>query len=214
MNGTEAADVTKAVAAAPKVADSANNGPLTVTSANIGPQEEIAEPSPPSESAPNAPTPAADPAPTAAPAASAAPASPTGVRPPADRQPTRPGDAEKISFDDLNLGIQADVVYRPFMLTDRAKELDGKRVSIVGYMHGGVESTRGVKEFVLLRNTECKFGPGGQADHLAQVYLAPGETTAFEKKPVKVEGRLKIEPFVGVDGNTWSIYRLEDAQIQ
>jgi hypothetical protein len=134
--------------------------------------------------------------------------------PPADRAPRKPGDAEKITFEDLILGMQADVVFRPFMLTDRAKELEGQRVSISGYMHGGVESTRANKEFILLRNTECKFGPGGQADHLAQIYLRKGTTTEFTAKPVKVEGNLKVEPFEGTDGNTWAIYQLEDAQIK
>jgi len=155
----------------------------------------------------------AEPAP-AAPAASAKrPAA--GQRPPADRTPSRPGEAEKITFEDLNLGMQADVVYRPFMLENsRAKELDGKRVSLSGYMSGGVATTRNIKEFILLRNKECKFGPGGQADHLAQVYLKPGQTTDFTSGAVKVEGRLKIEPFEGPDGNTWSIYRLEDAVVR
>jgi hypothetical protein len=141
------------------------------------------------------------------------PARPTGQRPPADRGPTRPGDAEKVTFDDLNLGMTADMVYRPFLLTDRAKELDGKRVSIVGYMHGGVDSAKNNKEFILLKNTECKFGPGGQADHLADIKLKAGETTRLTREAVKVEGTLKIEPYQGPDGNTWSLYRLEDAKI-
>src|SRR5688500_2579675 len=47
-----------------------------------------------------------------------APAAPptAGKRPPADRTPSRPGDAEKITFEDLNLGMPADVVFREFML--------------------------------------------------------------------------------------------------
>lgn len=149
----------------------------------------------PSES--NDGSPAAQPAPTA------------GQRPPADRGPSRPGEAEKITFDDLNLGMQADVVFRPFMVSDRVKELEGKRISIVGYMHGGQATQRGIKEFILLKNTQCKFGPGGQADHLATVILKPDASTAFTPSPVKVEGTLKVEPFQGPDGNTWSIYRLE-----
>lgn len=149
---------------------------------------------------------AAEPAPS--PPKAAAPS-----RPPADRVAAKPGEAEKITFDDLNVGMQADVVFRPFMLTDRVKELDKKKVSISGYMYGGVSATRGIKEFVLLRNTECKFGPGGQADHLAQVYLQTGVTTNFTPSPIKVEGTLVLQPFEGPDGNTWSIYRLEDARI-
>lgn len=134
--------------------------------------------------------------------------------PPADRTPRRPGEAEKITFEDLNLGLQPDVVFRPFMLSDRVRELEGKRVSIVGYMHPGVATARGIREFVLLRNKECKFGPGGQADHLAQIYLRKGESIDFTPGAVKVEGTLRIEPFQGPDGNTWSIYRMEDAQIR
>ena len=137
-------------------------------------------------------------------------------RPKADRTPTRPGDAEKITFEDIVLGMEADMVFRRFLLTDRAKELDGKRVSISGFMHGAVEAgrQRNIKEFILLRNKECKFGPGGQADHLAQVFLEPKHTTEFTLQPVKVEGTLKIEPYEGSDGNTWSIYRLEDARVK
>jgi hypothetical protein len=129
------------------------------------------------------------------------------------RAPARAGEAEKISFDDLVIGLQADVVYRPWMMGDRPKELDGKKVRISGYMHGGADPVK-TKEFVLLRNLECKFGPGGQADHLANIYLKPGSTTEYPGKvPIKVEGTLKIEPFIGTDGNTWSLYRIEDAAV-
>ena len=112
--------------------------------------------------------------------------------------------------------MQADVVFRPFMISahDRVKDLEGKRISIVGYMHGGQSAQRGIKEFILLKNTQCKFGPGGQADHLANVLLRADNSLAFTPSPVKVEGTLKLEPFQGPDGNTWSIYRLEDAQIR
>lgn len=141
---------------------------------------------------------------------------PAGVRPPADRTPRRPGEAEKVTWEELNLGMQADVVFREFMLegNDRVQELDGQRISIVGYMHGGQTTQRGIKEFILLKNTQCKFGPGGQADHLANVVMREGFTTSFTPSPIKVEGTLKIEPFQGPDMNTWYIYRLESAQIR
>lgn len=138
---------------------------------------------------------------------------PTVQRPPADRTVTKPGDAEKITWEDVNLGMQADVVFRPFMITDRVKDLEGKRLSIVGYMHPP-ESQSGNKKFILLKNTQCKFGPGGQADHLADVHLQEGKTTKYTPSPLKIEGTLVIEPFEGPDGNTWSLYRLENAQIR
>ncbi len=112
-----------------------------------------------------------------------------------------------VTFDDLQLPIQADIVFRPFMLTDQVKQLDGRRIRISGYMLPGVKS-KGIKEFVLLKNTQCKFGPGGQADHLINVIMVQGETARFRDDPVSIEGVLKINPFQGPDGNTWSIYDL------
>jgi len=112
--------------------------------------------------------------------------------------------------------MPADTVYRDFMLAgaDRVKELDGKRVSIAGYMHPGQSTQRGIKKFILLKNTQCKFGPGGQADHLIDVSLREGTSAVFTPRDLRVEGTFKIEPFQGPDGNTWSIYRLEDALIR
>jgi len=150
---------------------------------------------------------------TAAPAAESPAAAPQvkNRTPAADRGPSRPGEAEKITFDDLNIGMQADMVYRPSLFDDhRVKELDGKRVSIRGYIHPGATG-KGIKEFVLLRNLQCKFGAGGQADHLAQVFMQKGSTVDYRLEDVKIEGTLRIQPFEGPDGNTWSIYRLEEA---
>ena len=113
-----------------------------------------------------------------------------------------------ISFDDIDLSMPPDVAFRPFMLTDGVKELDGGRVRLSGYMHGGVSQTRGIKEFILLRNRECKFGPGGQADHLVRVFLHGDVSASYTEKVLSVEGVFKIKPFEGPDGFTWSIYEL------
>ena len=110
-----------------------------------------------------------------------------------------------ISFDDIKLPMQEDMVFRPFMLTERVKELDGKRIRISGYMLPDTR-TKGIKQFVLLKNTECKFGPGGQADHLLNVLMIEGEDARFRSEPISIEGRLFVKPFQGPDGNTWSIY--------
>ncbi len=113
----------------------------------------------------------------------------------------------EISFDEIQLPIQPDMVFRPFMLTDRVKELDGKRIRIHGYMLPDTK-TKGITQFVMLKNLECKFGPGGQADHLINVLMNEGVTARFREDPISVEGVLKINPFTGPDGNTWSIYDL------
>jgi predicted small lipoprotein YifL len=131
------------------------------------------------------------------------------TRPKADREPTKPGDPEKITFDDLILGMQADMVFRPFMLTDRAKELEGKRVRLSGDMLPGV--SKKVKEFIILRNNKCLYGKGGQADHVALVLMKGGHSIEYTSKTVRIEGKLKIEPVNGDDGNTKHLYVLEDA---
>ena len=133
--------------------------------------------------------------------------------------PTTPpdqGDAasvQVIAFEDIQLPIQADIVFRPFMLTDRVKDLDGQRIRIDGYMLPD-SKTKGIKQFVLLKNTECKFGPGGQADHLLNVEMVEGATAEFRDAPITIEGVLTINPFQGPDGNTWSIYDLACEKIE
>jgi hypothetical protein len=130
----------------------------------------------------------------------------------ANRGASRPsssgeGEAIEIVFEDIQLPIQADMVFRPFMLTERVQELDGQRIRIHGYMLPD-SKTRGITQFVLLKNTECKFGPGGQADHLINVLMTNGVTARYRDDPITVEGVLKVNPFQGPDGNTWSIYDL------
>lgn len=119
----------------------------------------------------------------------------------------------EISFDDLKLPIQPDIVFRPFMLTDRVKEMDGRRVHVSGYMLPD-DRRKGIKQFVLLRNKECKFGPGGQADHLINVTLNDNVTAAFTDRAIVVKGVLTINPFNGTDGNTWSIYDLAGESVK
>ena len=105
------------------------------------------------------------------------------------------------------------MVLRPFMLTQRVKDLDGKKIRISGYMLPDVK-TKDITEFVLLKNTQCKFGPGGQADHLINVLMVDGAKAKFRADAISVEGVLKINPFQGPDGNTWSIYDLACERVE
>ena len=165
------------------------NGPLIRASTEVAAEVPVAAPKPPEK-------PAAEDS--------------AATRPKADREPTKPGDPEKITFDDLILGMQADMVYRPFMLTDRAKELEGKQVRLSGDMLSFVASKK-VKEFIILRNNKCLYGKGGQADHVALVLMKEGHTIEYTSKTVRIEGKLKIEPVSGDDGNTKHLYVLEEA---
>ena len=112
-----------------------------------------------------------------------------------------------IAFEDIQINIQEDIVVRPFMFTDQVRELDGKRIRINGFMLGDLQ-TRGIKEFILLKNTECKFGEGGRADHLIRVIMNDGKTAVHRNDAISVEGVFTINLFNGPDGNTWSIYDL------
>lgn len=121
---------------------------------------------------------------------------------------------EVITFDDLNLGMQADMVFRDFLLSERVRELDGQKVRLIGYMHGGVSQLKDLREFVLLRNTECKFGPGGLADHLVRVFVKSEPGAEYSTSAMQIEGILKVNPFQGPDGNTWSVYDIEALAIK
>ena len=119
-----------------------------------------------------------------------------------------------VSFDDLNIGMQKDTRFRPIMLeyeNGRAKNLFGKRINIGGYMNPD-DSLEGVSEFILLKNLSCKFGPGGQADHLIHVVMEDGLTTDFTDAIIYVEGELQLNPFPE-DGPTWSIYDLKATKV-
>lgn len=136
----------------------------------------------------------------------------------ADLPPEKPkGGVQLVSFDDLKIGMPVDAKFRPVMLEandGRVQELFGKQVIVAGYMDP-TDSMKGVTEFILLRNLDCKFGPGGQADHLVRVYLADGTTTSFTDKIVYAEGKLVLNPFPEdpQEPLTYSIYDLKDAKV-
>ncbi len=120
-----------------------------------------------------------------------------------------------ISFDELNLGMPEDSKFRPMMLqvnNGRAEELNGARISIGGHMNPPDQLT-GLNEFVLLKNKDCKFGPGGQADHLMRVFMKDGKTTDYTDAVIYVEGILTIKPFPEDGPSTWSIYDIEATSV-
>ncbi len=114
-----------------------------------------------------------------------------------------------VGFEGLTFNLQPDVVFRPGFMPAAITELNGKKIRVQGYMHAGVQKREGLTSFILLQNTECKFGPGGQADHLIKVKLAGNLKTNYSTKLITIEGVLTIAPFKGIDGNTWSLYDME-----
>jgi hypothetical protein len=181
-------------------------GPTTENSA-AGVGHEVPEPTPgsaPASADPTNPTTTESAGETSS--AESPAVAPTGDTPTA-APPSQRAGVMAINFDELNLQMQPDMVYREWMLTDRVKELDGRTVRIAGAMLADNQQ-KGVKEFVLLKNKECKFGPGGQADHVINVVLKGELEVSFTVNSVEVEGVLKVKPLNGASGNTDTVYEL------
>jgi hypothetical protein len=123
--------------------------------------------------------------------------------------PTRdPSQLQDITFDDLKINMEADRVFDRSMLTDRVEQLDGCRVRIRGFVFPGVFQQEGIEKFPMVMNTQCKFGPGGQAHHIIMVDMVAGQTVNFTVRPLTLEGRLTLKPLEGPDGNTWALYHM------
>jgi hypothetical protein len=118
-----------------------------------------------------------------------------------------------ITFDDLKLDMPLGTLFDRSMLTPQAEQLDGKHISLKGFIYaGGVFQSTGIKSFPFVMNTQCKFGPQGLAYCVILVDLVEGVTTDFTTSPVTVEGKLSVRPF-NADGFTWSVYHMEGLRV-
>jgi hypothetical protein len=140
---------------------------------------------------------------------------PTGNSAPSDAhlpasipKPRSDGRPISITFDDLALEMKEDSVFDPRLLTPRVKQLDGQRVCIRGFIYPSVMQQTGITRFPLVKNTECKFGPGGVAHHIIVVEMQPKVSTSFTVRPIAVEGVFTVRPWTGPDGMTWTIYHM------
>lgn len=133
--------------------------------------------------------------------------------PAAARKPRDPDQLQSITFADLEIGIKEDLVINRSMLTEKVRQLDGCRVRIRGFIFPGIFQQSGIEKFPLVMNTECKFGPGGQADHVIIVDMVKGVTASYTMRAIAVEGRLSVQPWTGPDGNTWSLYHIQGERI-
>ncbi|MEM9586838.1 MAG: DUF3299 domain-containing protein, partial [Planctomycetota bacterium] len=100
----------------------------------------------------------------------------------------------EITFDDLKFDIKKDAPFDESKLTDVIKKLNGKRVSLSGYMlPSSLFKNHGIGKFVLVRdNQECCFGPGASLFDCVFVELKDGVTTNFTVRPVVVSGKFVI----------------------
>jgi hypothetical protein len=121
---------------------------------------------------------------------------------------------EAVTWERLDLGMEPDSVYEPWMLTTRVKVLEGKTVRITGFMSGAILQKSNIRTFPLMREKECPFGVGGQAHHVVEVELAGSLRTEFTTEPVTIEGVFCVKPWTGPNGKTWSLYRLDGARVK
>ncbi|QDT67355.1 hypothetical protein MalM25_02520 [Planctomycetes bacterium MalM25] len=117
------------------------------------------------------------------------------------------------TFDDIKFDIEPDGDFERSMLTDKIRELDGRRLRIRGYILPTARK-RGIKEFVLVRdNQECCFGPGAALYDCILVKMHEGESTEFSVRPVAVEGAFRVEEFYGPDERPLAIYQLKGEKV-
>ena len=127
----------------------------------------------------------------------------------ADRPDKSAAQKRDITFDDILLDLKKGDPYKPELLTDKVKKLDGKPVKIRGYILPGFQQS-GIKQFVLVRdNNECCFGPGAALHDCILVEMVGDATTDFTVVPVSVEGKFTINEVLGPDGKHLAIYHLD-----
>ncbi len=126
-----------------------------------------------------------------------------------DALAAKPSD---ISFDDLKFDIEPASRYEPSMLTDEIKALDGEVVKIRGFMWPSFQQ-RGITAFVLLLNTQCKYGSAKDPVWCnIRVTMEDGETASFSTRPMTIEGKLKIDLVKGEKYDI-SLYAIDDARV-
>jgi hypothetical protein len=97
-----------------------------------------------------------------------------------------------------------------------AKELDGQRVFIKGYVFPG-QQQRGIKEFLLVRDKgDCCFGGNPRLTDRIQVTLADPQRLTFSPRLHKVAGtfRLDMRPSKAIDAGGQVYYYLDDCQLR
>ncbi len=123
----------------------------------------------------------------------------------------------EISFDDLKFDIEKGGDYDPSMLTDEIRGLDGKRISIRGFiLPSTLFRETNIDEFVLVRdNQECCFGPGAALFDCVVVNLVGGTRTDFTTRAVTVSGTFRLKEYRYPDGvGHFAIFNLEGTSVK
>ncbi|MCU0879340.1 MAG: hypothetical protein MUF06_16275 [Pirellulaceae bacterium] len=138
---------------------------------------------------------------------------PANEQPAATELPDTAG-LRTVTWEELDLGMEPDSVYQPWMMKTSVAELVGKPIRITGFMCGAIFQKENVRNFPLLRERECPFGVGGQAHHVIEVDLPQDLRTSFTTEPVTIEGTFSVRPWTGPNGKTWSLYHVKGTKVE
>lgn len=129
-----------------------------------------------------------------------------------------------INFDDLKFDLEKDAPFDPELITDELKFLDGRDVTLRGYiLPSTLFSETNISQFVLVRdNQECCFGPGAALYDCVMIQMVEGNTTDFVTRPVTVAGRFVIDtesyrypPGLSPNGAThMAVFRIEGLKVE
>ena len=118
-----------------------------------------------------------------------------------------------LTFDDLQFDIEIGDPFERSLLTEEIKAMDGKQVTIGGYIRPAFKSN-GLKSFIFVRdNQECCFGPSAAIYDCILVKLAEGTTTRWDVRPIKVSGTFYLKE-LEIDGLTLAIFRMKNAKVE
>ena len=129
-----------------------------------------------------------------------------------------------INFDDLKFDLEKDAPFDPKLITDELKFLDGRDVTLRGYiLPSTLFSETNISQFVLVRdNQECCFGPGAALYDCVMIQMVEGNATDFVTRPVTVAGRFVIDtesyrypPGLSPNGAThMAVFRIEGLKVE
>ena len=124
-------------------------------------------------------------------------------------------DTLDLTFDDVKFEMEIDEEYSPDFLTDEINAMEGKRISIRGYILPNGTKQSGNEKFILVRdNQECCFGPGAALYDCVLVRLKKGHTVDYTVRPVTVEGVFRLKELrIGNPGRTMAIYRMSKCKV-
>lgn len=122
-------------------------------------------------------------------------------------------DVLYLTFDDVEFEMEKDEDFDRDMLTDDINEMEGKRISIRGFILPNGTRQSGNRKFILVRdNKECCFGPGAALYDCVLVKLRKDHEVDFTVRPVTVEGTLQLKE-LEIGGRTMAIYRMRNCTV-